>query len=86
MATMEKLTGIFRRVFDDDSIVLTPLTTANDITGWDSLSHVNLIVAIEAAFKIEFTQQEALGFRNVGELADFIDKRLGTESGAKNVL
>ncbi len=76
MTTMEKLTGICRRVFDDDSIVLTPETTANDVTGWDSLSHVNLIVAVEAAFKIRFTQKEALGFRNVGELANFIDQRV----------
>ena len=78
MTTMDKLTGIVRRVFDDDSIVLTPLTTANDVTGWDSLSHINLIVAIEAECRIEFTQKEALGFRNVGELADFIDKKIRT--------
>jgi acyl carrier protein len=78
MTTMEKLTGIVRRVFDDETIVLTPLTTANDVTGWDSLSHINLIVAIETELKIEFTQKEALGFRNVGELADFIDKKLRT--------
>ncbi len=80
MTTMENLTGIVRRVFDDDSIVLSPETTANDVTGWDSLSHVNLIVAIEAAFRIQFTQKEALGFRNVGELADFIDKRIQTKT------
>jgi acyl carrier protein len=73
MGTMEKLTEICRRVFDDDSIVLTPSTTANDVAGWDSLSHMNLIIAIETEFHIEFTQKEVSGFRNVGELVDRID-------------
>jgi acyl carrier protein len=76
MDTMEKLTDICKRVFDDASIVLTPGTTANDVDGWDSLSHMNLIISVESDFKIEFSQKEAFGFRNVGELAACIDKKL----------
>lgn len=76
MGTMEKLTEICRRVFDDDTIVLTPSTTANDVAGWDSLSHMNLIIAMEVEFHIEFTQKEASGFRNAGELTDCIEKKI----------
>ncbi len=76
METMEKLNTLFRRVFNNDSIELTPQTTANDIDGWDSLSHMNLILAVELEFNLEFTQKEAFGFQNVGELAACIDQKL----------
>ena len=49
MTTMEKLNSIFCEVFDEDDLVIRPEMTANDVDGWDSLSHVNLIVAIEIA-------------------------------------
>lgn len=74
----DQLTSIFKMVFDDESIELTPQTTANDIDGWDSLSHVNLILAIENEFNIEFDQREALGFKNVGELLTCIDTKVST--------
>jgi acyl carrier protein len=76
MQTMDRLTAIFRRVFDDDSVMLTGSTTADDIDGWDSLSHMNLILAIEEEFQLEFTQREAVDFKNVGELAASIKKKL----------
>lgn len=72
METQEKLTRIFREVFDDEDINITPGTTANDVAGWDSLSHVNLIVTIETEFGIKFSQKELLTFRNVGDLLDSI--------------
>ena len=73
MSTIEKLTKVFQQVFDDDSIVLTPQTTANDIDDWDSLSHVNLILAVENQFNIRFTQKELLQQKNVGDLIKGID-------------
>ncbi len=76
MGTMDRLAAVCRRVFDDEAIVLTPATTADDVEAWDSLSHMNLIIAVEAEFQIEFTQKEVSGFRNVGELADCIDRKL----------
>ena len=75
MDTMATLTGIFRMVFDDDSIHIERKTTANDIEGWDSLSHVNLITAVESRFKIRFTQKELLTLRNVGDLLDHIESK-----------
>jgi acyl carrier protein len=76
MTTMDKLTNIVRMVFEDDEISIDRKTTAHDVDGWDSLSHVNLIVAVENSFGIRFTQKELLKFRNVGDLLDSIDSKI----------
>jgi acyl carrier protein len=72
MDIVASLTGIFREVFDDEGITLTRAMTADDVEGWDSLSHVNLIVTIEARYGIKFSQKELLTFKNVGDLMDSI--------------
>ncbi len=72
---MERLTAIFRDVFDDDEIVLTETTSAKDIEDWDSLEHINLIAAVEKAFKMRFTMKEVSGMKNVGEMADIVCER-----------
>ena len=79
MTTLEQLTPIFRQVFDDESIVITRETTADDIDGWDSLSHVNLIVAIETKFNVRFSQKELLTFKNVGDLLRSIESKSALE-------
>ena len=71
-----QLTEIFREVFDDDSIVLTPQTTADDIRDWDSAAHVNLVVAIETRMGIRFKTFELESLHNVGHLADLIEAKL----------
>ena len=76
MTTKEQLNAIFCQVFDDDDIQIHPALTANDVDGWDSLSHVNLIVAIEGKFGIRFAQKELLTFKNVGDLLNCIEKKL----------
>lgn len=76
MTTTETLNQIFCMVFDDDTIQIQPEMTANDVDGWDSLSHVNLITTIEAKFSIRFSQKELLKQRNVGNLIDDIDRKL----------
>ena len=68
----EQLTKVFREVFVDDTISLNELTTADQIEGWDSMSHINLIIAIEIAFGIEFTNEEIRSFDNVGEMQQSI--------------
>jgi len=80
MTTMESLNKIFMMVFDDDTIQIAPEMTANDVDGWDSLSHVNLIVAVEANFGIRFSQKELLTFKNIGDLLNCIDKKLAEKA------
>jgi acyl carrier protein len=63
-----RLTGTFRDIMDDESIVLRPDLTANDVEEWNFLSHINPIVAIEKEFRIRFTTAEVSGLKNVGEL------------------
>lgn len=62
-------------VFDDDTIQIAPEMTANDIEGWDSLSHINLIVAVEARFKIRFKQREVLSLKNIGDLLKAVETK-----------
>jgi acyl carrier protein len=76
MSIVDALTAIFREVFDDDGITLSPELTADDVDGWDSLSHVNLIVTIETRFNIKFSQKELLTFKNVGNLMLSIEGKL----------
>lgn len=76
MITLDNLNDIFREVFDDEDISVAPETTANDVDGWDSLSHVNLIVAIEGKFGIRFSQKELLSFKSVGDLLRCIESKI----------
>ncbi len=71
-----RLTDIFRDLFDDESIVLTPETTAADVPGWDSFNHINLIVATEMQFKIKFRTAEIESLRNVGHFVQVIQAKL----------
>lgn len=79
-----QLTEIFREVFDDDTITLTPGTTAADIRDWDSAAHVNLVVAIETRLGIRFKTFELESLHNVGHLVQLIEaktraKQLGAQ-------
>lgn len=70
-----RLTVIFRNLFDDDSIVLTPQTTAKDIEGWDSLEHITLIAMVERTFKMKFKMGEISSMKNVGQMVKIIEAR-----------
>ena len=75
-STLERLTQVFRDVFEEDDLVLTRATTARDIPAWDSVMHVTLMISAERAFKLRFRSGEVAGLKNVGELVDLIDRRL----------
>ena len=77
MDIIERLTRVFRQVFGDETIVLRPEMTADDVDGWDSFSHINLIIAVELEFGIEFKQNEVLNFENVGALMRCIEGKRG---------
>ena len=76
----EKLNEIFRDVFDDEDITVTPETNSDSIEDWDSLEHINLVVAIEKAFGLKFSMDEVTGMQNVGEMVTIILER-GTALG-----
>lgn len=71
-----KLNEIFIDVLDLDEVELTDATSANDIEEWDSLSHIQLIVAIEKTFGIKFTSLEIMKWKNVGEMVDSILEKI----------
>ena len=73
----EKLNEIFIDVLDLDEVELTDATNANDIEEWDSLSHIQLIVAIEKNFGIKFTSLEIMKWKNVGEMVNTIEEKIG---------
>lgn len=74
-AILEKLNEIFQDIFDDDSLVITETTTANDVEDWDSIEHINLIDAVEKEFGMKFKMQEVSGMKNVGEMVQIIAER-----------
>ena len=71
-----KLTGVFRDVFDDETIIIGEETTAADIDGWDSLEHINLVAAAEEEFGVKFSMGEVVTLKNVGQMVDLISKKL----------
>ena len=68
----QKLATVFREVFDDESIVVRPDLTADDVEEWDSLSHIRLVLSVERAFGTRFTASEISKLKNVQGLVDLI--------------
>jgi acyl carrier protein len=73
--TYERLTRLFRDTFTNPEIQLEPHTQAADIAGWDSLSHVRLIVAIEEEYETQFSLDELEQFVTVGDLVGLLAAR-----------
>ena len=71
-----RLTPIFREVFDDDNVTPTAKMTANDVSTWDSLSNIRLVVAVEEEFGIQFSTGEVASLSNVGEFVAVIQQRV----------
>lgn len=76
MEIIEELQEIFREIFDDEDLVLSRETTADDIEDWDSLTHMQLIVEIEKKYNIKFTTAEIKKAANVGEFIDIIKGKI----------
>jgi len=76
MNTLEQLQQVFRDVFDDNKVELYPEMTAADYLDWDSIAHIQLIVAVEDHFGIKFTTNDVLRLKNIGEFVALIDAGL----------
>ena len=72
---LKEATEVFKDILDNDDIILSPETTADDIEEWDSLSHIQLIVALEKRFRIKFTTAEITSYKNVGQMAESIVRK-----------
>ena len=81
----DRLTGIFREVLMDDSIELADGMSSDDIDGWDSFAHLNIILAVENAFNLTISDEEAPELRNIGALVRFITGRLDTDGAGKSI-
>ena len=74
---MAQVQEIFRTVLKNQAVVLTEETTAEDVPGWDSLTHVELIATIEKHFGIRFSIREMLSWKTVGKMVDCVAKKIG---------
>jgi len=72
---VSRLTPIFRDVFNDDGLVVSESMTAADVPTWDSLSNINMIIAVEKAFGVKFSIKDVRNLKNVGELLDLIKRK-----------
>jgi acyl carrier protein len=67
---------IFRSVFDRDDLVITRESNAHSVEGWDSLAHINLVMALEKKYKVKFGLGDLSNMENVGDLLNLLDKKL----------
>jgi acyl carrier protein len=74
-AIYETLTGLFQDVFGDDTLVLRPDLTADEVYGWDSLSHIQMLLAVEQAFNVRFSAAQVSSLSRLGDLADLIQSK-----------
>ncbi len=70
-----RLQGVFREVFENQELELKPETTAADVEDWDSLTNIQLFVAVEQEFGFRFNTGEMASLKNVGEMAALVAKR-----------
>ncbi len=73
---LNEITKVFADTLDEDNVELTEGSTADDVEGWDSLTHVQLVVAVEKKFKVRFTAKEIQSWKNIGEMIDSITSKL----------
>jgi acyl carrier protein len=71
-----QLEEIFKDIFDDETLKINDSTNSEQIEEWDSLNHINLVVAIEKEFKIKFSFQELATLKDVGAMVDLMLQKI----------
>ena len=72
---LKEISYVFADTLDEDNLTLAESSTADDVDGWDSLTHVQLVVAVEKRFKLRFSAKEIQSWKNVGEMIDSISSK-----------
>ncbi len=80
MSVLEEMTTVFEQVFDQKGLKIDSDTTSNDVEGWDSMSHVTLLLAIEDHFEVEFQPFEIANLKNVGALVSLVETKKNTKT------
>ena len=73
---LEKLTDIFRTLFNNPGLILREGLVAPDVPGWDSFNHVNLMITIEQEFGVKFTNEEVAKMQNIDDLKKVLEGKL----------
>lgn len=74
---LERVQEIFKDVFDQRDLVIGRASSAATVDGWDSLTHINLVVAVEQEFGVRFALGELQELKNVGDMIDLIIRKAG---------
>jgi len=71
---LDQMQSIFRKVFNNENLVITMETTADDVDEWTSLTYMQLIIEQQEVFKVKYSLRDMLAFKSVGDMVDFIYK------------
>lgn len=71
--TLERINKVFKTVFNNEDLIITEKTCADDVAGWDSLQHINLLAMLEKEFQIEFDIDQIVALENVGDMVRIIE-------------
>lgn len=80
MVNMKILESIFRDIFDNEDLIIRMDTSSADIEDWDSLAQINLILAIQDEFGINFNLEEIFALKNVGDIYNSLQKKLNSKN------
>jgi acyl carrier protein len=82
--TIKQVQDLLRNVFDDDELTIEPATTSADIDGWDSMMHINVIIAVERKFGVRFAAAESNAIKepgqNLGTFCALVDRKLAAKA------
>ncbi len=73
---LAEVSGVLRKLLDQPGLIVTSVTSADQVEGWDSLTHMSIISEVEAVFKIEFRFNEIMQMEKLGDMVDLIAEKI----------